>query len=133
MMVQRFLDGFEQYIDERADAVVAAQKVREQMGFVSDESKLILLKQQLYRKARADENTADLRRAIDCIQEGLDAQNREKNSFSSQLSGLVNSLILAAFLATGLSYAVTKNCGDYSSQLCRDARVIPDAIARYIK
>jgi hypothetical protein len=132
-MFQRFLDDLVQTIDERVDNAAARQKAREDMGVVSDDEKLIILKQQLYRMARAGEATNDLRRAIDCIQEGLDAQNREKNSFSSQLSGFTNSLILAAFLTTGLSYAVTKNCGDYSSHLCRDARVIPDAIARYIE
>jgi hypothetical protein len=39
------------------------------MGFISDEEKLIILKQEMYRTARCGESTADLRRAIDCIQE----------------------------------------------------------------
>lgn len=117
----------------RADDAIARQKAREDMGFICDTEKLIILKQQLYRTARSGESTSDLRRAIDCIQEGLEAQDRERNSFNSQLSGITNSLILIAFLVTGLSFAITKNCGDYSSQLCRDARVIPNSINSYIK
>jgi hypothetical protein len=41
-------------------------------------------------------------------------------------------LILLAIVATGLSYIVAHNCGYYPSQLCRDARVIPNAIADYL-
>ena len=131
-MFQKFLDTFVQTIDERVDHAAARQKMREDMGFVSDEEKLIILKQELYRTARCGESTSDLRRAIDCLQEGLDAQSREKNSFNSQLSGISNSLILLAIFATGLSYIVANNCGFYPSQLCRDARVIPNAISNYL-
>ena len=132
-MFQRFLDSFVETIDERVDNVAAQQKAREDMGFIYDEEKLIILKQQLYRATRNGEATTDLRRAIDCIQEGLDAKYREQNSFNSQLSSITNSLFLIVFIATGLSYLITNNCGGNSSQLCRDARLIPDAIARYIK
>jgi hypothetical protein len=52
------------------------QKNLEDLGFVCDRQKLIILKQQLYRAARLGESTADLRRAIDCITEGLEAESR---------------------------------------------------------
>lgn len=120
-------------LNNRVDDALTEQKSKEYFGLISDYEKLIILKQQLYRAARNNEDTAELCRAIDCLQEGLDSEMREKNSFNSQLSGIINSLILAAVVATGLSYAVTKNCGNFNSQLCRDARVIPSAIARYIK
>lgn len=106
---------------------------RERIGAISDYDKIAILKQKLYVNARHELPTNDLRRAIDCLQEGLDAERREKNSFNFQLSAFTNSLILSMILATGLSYAITKSCGDYSSHLCKDAHLIPDAIARYIK
>lgn len=132
-MLHRLFPNFFEALNNRFDVALTEQKSREDFGFISDSEKLIILKQQLYRAARANQPTTDLRRAIDCLQEGLDAENREKNSFNSQLSAITNSLILIAIVVTGLSYVGIKNCGNSSSHLCRDARVIPDAIARYIK
>ena len=131
-MFQTILDNLVQTIDERVDNAATRQKTREDIGFISDDEKLIILKQELYRTARNGEPTADLRRAIDCIQEGLDAQSKERHSFNSQLSGISNSLILIAALAIGLSYLISGNCSNKSSQLCRDARMIPNAISDYL-
>lgn len=133
-MLQRFLD----WANEVSNSItyltsLERQKVKEDLGLISDNEKLVILKRQLYCAVRANQPTTDLRRAIDCLQEGLDAEMREKNSFNSQLSGITNSLILIAILAIGLSYTVTKNCDGFNSQLCKDARIIPNAIARYIK
>ena len=107
-------------------------KLREINGTIPDSEKIRLLKEKLYRVAMDDESTIDLRCAIDCLQAGLDAENRERNSFNSQLSGISNSLFFLAILVTGLSYAIAPKCQN-TSQFCRDARAIPDAIARYIK
>ncbi|MGI8501125.1 MAG: hypothetical protein ACR2LR_08285 [Hassallia sp.] len=133
-MLQRFLD----WTNEVSNSItyltsLEREKVREDLGFISDNEKIVILKQQLYCAAKANQSTTNLHRAIDCLQQGLDAEMREKNSFNSQLSGITNSLILIAIIATGLSYAVTKNCGNSSSHLCRDARIIPDAVSNYIK
>ena len=133
-MLQKFLDWCDEFNESIKELTsLERQKTREDLGFISDNEKLIILKRQLYRAAIANQPTADLRRTIDCLQEGLYAENREKNSFNSQLSAITNSLILIIIIATGLSYVGTKNCGNYSSHLCRDVRVIPDAIDNYIK
>ncbi|MBW4449191.1 MAG: hypothetical protein KME22_03920 [Hassallia sp. WJT32-NPBG1] len=102
-MVNRILN----WIEDLNFNCLEQQKNLENFGFISDREKLIILKQQLYRMARAGENTADLRRAIDCITEGLEAENRENNSFLNQLSGITNSLILIGLIATAGSYTLT--------------------------
>ena len=117
--------------DESILKIDRKRKAREINGDIPDQEKIILLKQKLYRNAIDDESTTDLRRAIDCLQEGIDTENRERNSFNSQLHGITNSLFFIAILVTGLSYLIAPNCHN-SSKLCRDVNTIPDAISSYI-
>lgn len=132
-MLNKLFPNLIEFIDAKVEAVAVEQKGREAIGAITDREKLIILKQQLYRDARSGKDTTNLRSTIYCIQDGLNAESREINSFNAQLTGFSHSLLLIAVLATGLSYAIAANCGSHSSQLCRDARVIPDAIARYIQ
>ncbi len=106
------------------------------IGRISDESKLTMLKQELYvaaRNGRDSEYIRNLQRAIETISNQLEADRNHRNSPVEQIYGILNSSILLAFLAATLSFPSAWGCNlvKSNSQFCQVSRVLPTATFKF--
>lgn len=125
-------DGIHRAVVEAKDHELETIK----LGLISDEDKLKMLNQELYRAAtgRANpEHIHSLRTAIATISNQLETERNHRNSPTEQLYGILNSIILLGILGFSLSFPMAWSCNLISSQskACQVSRVIPYSVIRF--
>ena len=106
------------------------------LGLMSDPEKLRVLKQELYRASISRANTehiSNLKTAINLISQQLENERQFQGSFTYQMYGIFNSIILLSILATGFSFPMAWTCNLINSQskACQVSRVIPYSLIRF--
>lgn len=107
------------------------QRESYQLGLISDEDKIRVLMQELYRKAHVGKDTSDLRAVIEMISNRVEDERAYRHSLPNQLDAIARSVIGLLLLATLGSYAMAPICNSSQSRFCKDARRIPSVINRY--
>lgn len=107
------------------------QRESYQLGLISDEDKIRVLIQELYRKAHVGKDTSDLRAVIEMISNRVEDERAYRHSLPNQLNAIARSVIALLLLATLGSYTTAPICNSSQSRFCKDARRIPSVINRY--
>ena len=120
-------DGIHQAVVQQKDHELEGIK----SGFIRDEGKLQILKQELYKVVISGngnpEHIQNLRSAITTISNQLENERNHRNTLSYHLYGILNSIILLGILTTFFSFPVTWVCNVSKSQskACQVSRIIP--------
>jgi hypothetical protein len=112
------------------------------LGLIEDSEKLRMLKRDLYCEARSNViDTSKFQKLTDAIElfeelkqaefERKQAEIKLQLSLPAQINMTLNSALMFILLIVSGSFLVAYKCGNYQSEFCSNARVIPTQVTRF--
>ncbi|MEC4811891.1 MAG: hypothetical protein SAK29_01295 [Scytonema sp. PMC 1069.18] len=124
---------------QELDKWIEHQRESEQLGFISDEDKIRILKRELYEQSRlyaTPERTQRLeylRDAIDCLEAIREAEFQRKYDVRKWVDDVLSLTLLGGLTVVITAYLASFGCGSNNSNFCEYSRHITTEINTFFQ